>query len=157
MPFLVGKAGNIDGIIQLFFGCDIDTLDADAVLSRPGGFGKLCRAIALTERRGMEMVKQFLASSLVSSDPHLVKILKVVERDEPSHWQPYEEWILRHDGGRTQLRERIADSLAHGAVLAMFPFLLLNPRLPRCTEWPEDRVAAAGRVTAPPDVRAVAG
>jgi len=136
MPYSVGKFGNIDGIIELFFGCDIESLDAELVLSSPGGFGKLCRAIALTERRGMKMVQQLLGSALVQRDDHLVKILKVIERDEPSHWEPYEDWIAAHGGPPTGLREHFADFFTHWVlVLAKFPLMLLDPRLPRCTEW----------------------
>jgi hypothetical protein len=142
MPYLVGKFGNIDGIIEMFFGCDIESLDPNAVLSSPGGFAKLCRAIALTERRGMKMVQQLLSSPLVKTDEHLIKIFKVVERDEPSHWEPYEDWIRTHGGPETKLRERFADAFTQWLIiLVKFPLLFANLSLPRCTQWPEENAA----------------
>ncbi len=142
MPYLVGKFGNIDGIIQMFFGCDIEALDPDVVLASPGGFARLCRAIAMTERRGLKMVHQLLGSPLVQTDQHLVKILKVIERDEPSHWEPYEDWIRLNGGPRTKLRERFADAYTQWVIiLAKFPLLFVNHRLPRCTQWPDEHEA----------------
>ncbi len=139
MPYSVGKFGNIDGIIEMFFGCDIEALDPDAIIASQGGFAKLCRAIALTERRGLKMVEQLLGSPLVQTDDHLMKILKVIERDEPSHWEPYEDWIRAHGGPDTTLQERFADAFTQWVlILAKFPAMLLNPRLPRCAGWPDE-------------------
>jgi hypothetical protein len=143
MPFLVGKAGQIDGIIQMFFGREIDSLEPSPIMTSGPNFAKLCRAIALTERRGLRQVEEFLTSPVVKTDDHLIKILKVIERDEPSHWEPYEEWLLSNGYPLSRRRERMADTFAHGVVvLGKFPLLLVNPRLPRLTRWPDDGEAA---------------
>jgi hypothetical protein len=150
MPYFVGRAGHIDGIIEMFFGRVIDSLEPTPFVASEAKFAKLCRAIALTERRGMSQVQAFLASPVVQADAHLIKILKVIERDEPSHWEPYEEWLERHGHRLTRRRERIADLFAHGVlVFGKFPLMLFNPRLPRRTDWPDDEdVVAPGTVTA---------
>lgn len=143
MPYRVGTAGQIDGIIEFLFGCDIDTLDAEAVMSKPGGFAQLCHAIALTERRGLRLVQDLMASPITQTDAHLMKILKVIERDEPSHWEPYEDWVKEHGEAPARLREKLADSFANaGLMFVKFPLMLVNPRLPRRTDWPEDVVAS---------------
>lgn len=139
MPFHVGKAGQIDGIIEMFFGKDIDALEPTPLMASGPNFAKLCRAIALTERRGIEQVWNFLGSPLVQKDDHLVKILKVVERDEPSHWEPYEEWLTKNGHPHVRLRERAVDLVAHVTLVAgKFPAMLANPRLRRRTDWPDD-------------------
>ncbi|MFO0686514.1 MAG: hypothetical protein U0234_30925 [Sandaracinus sp.] len=139
MPYAVDKIGQIDEIIQMFFGREIDDLEPTPILASEEKFAQLCRAIALTERRGMRQVEEFLASPLVRADDHLVKIFKVIERDEPSHWEPYEEWLDAHGHPRTRLRERLTDSLAHAVVVAVkFPRMLASPRLRRRTDWPDE-------------------
>ena len=144
MPYHVGRTGQIDGIIEMFFGRGIDGLESDPILADKAKFAKLCRAIALTERRGMRQVEEFLVSPLVKADPHLMKIMKVIERDEPSHWEPYEEWLQVHGFPQARRRDRLADSLTHVVVvLGKFPFLLANVWLPRLTEWPDQHERAA--------------
>lgn len=139
MPFDVGHAGHIDGIIQMFFGREIDDLEPTPFVSDEARFAQLCRAIALTERRGMSQVRQFLSEPVVQADAHLMKIFKVVERDEPSHWEPYEEWLEERGLPQSRLRERGGDTAAHVVLVAVkFPLMLANPRLPRRTDWPDD-------------------
>lgn len=139
MPFDVGHAGHIDGIIQMFFGREIDDLEPTPFVSDEARFAQLCRAIALTERRGISQVRQFLSEPVVQADPHLMKIFGVVERDEPSHWQPYEEWLRARGLPQARLRDRIGDTAAHVALVAgKFPLMLFDPWLPRRTGWPDD-------------------
>lgn len=146
MPYEVGRTGQIDGIIQMFFGSDIEALEVNPFLANDERFAQLCRAIILTERRGMEQVREFMASPAVQADAHLVKIFKVVERDEPSHWEPYEDWLRAHGQPVSRRRERIADSAAYAAtVFAKFPFMLANPRLPRRTDWPDGGTVTSSR------------
>jgi hypothetical protein len=144
MPYAVDRTcGHIDRLIRLTFGCHIDDLDTAAVVRDGRLFNKLCRIIMITEIRGMRMVDVLLASSLVGADRALVKIFKVVERDEPSHWMPYEAWLKAHDGGRPRLRERIADSWVHvSLVAAKLPLLYFNPRLARRPDWYDSRESA---------------
>ncbi len=139
MPFDVGHAGHIDGIIQVFFGRAIDDLEPTPFVDDEARFAQLCRAIALTERRGMAQVRQFQSEPVVQADGHLMKIFKVVERDEPSHWEPYEDWLAARGRPRSRWRERVGDTAAHVVLVAgKFPFMLFNPWLPRRADWPDD-------------------
>lgn len=137
MPYLVDNTcGHIDRLIRLTFGCGIDELDTDEVIDDPELFHRLCRVIMLTEQRGMRQVEILLNSRLMTADKRLVKIFKVIERDEPSHWQPYQAWLEEHDGGQPTRRERAADAWVHRTLLTVkLPALYFNPRLPRRTDW----------------------
>lgn len=136
-PYAVDRTcGHIDRLIKLTFGCHIDDIDTSAVVADPALFAKLCRIIMLTEIRGMRQIDILLESFLVQSDRSLVKIFKVVERDEPSHWMPYQAWLKRHDGGAPTLAERLADFWVHRSLIfAKLPALYLNPFLPRRSDW----------------------
>jgi hypothetical protein len=137
MPYRVDRAcGQIDRMIRLTFGCHIDDLDTATVIASHDLFAKLCRVIMLTELRGMRQVDILLGQSLVNSDKGLMKIFRVVERDEPSHWMPYAAWLKAHDGRMPLLSERVADVLVHKSlILAKLPSLYLNPKLARRTDW----------------------
>lgn len=137
MPYSVDRAcGHIDRLIRLTFGCGIDDLDTAEIISSPDLFNKLCRIVMLTEMRGMRQVDILLNSPLMTVDKRLVKIFKVIERDEPSHWLPYQDWLEENDGGRPTRREKTADFLVHRTLLMVkLPALYLNPRLPRRTDW----------------------
>ena len=137
MPYAVDRTcGHIDRFIRIAFGCHIDDLDTKAVVADGELFNRLCRVIMLTEIRGMNMVDVLLKSSLVGADRSLIKIFRVVERDEPSHWMPYEAWLKQHDGGKPRLSERLADTWVHlSLVLTKLPILYLNRGLKRRTDW----------------------
>lgn len=137
MPYEVDNTcGHIDRLIRLIFGCGIDDLDTDAVINDPELFEKLCRVIVLTEMRGMRQVEILLNSRLMTSDRSLVKIFKVIERDEPSHWAPYLGWIEAHSGRMPSWSERMADAWVHRSlILFKLPLLYLNPWLRRRTTW----------------------
>jgi hypothetical protein len=147
MPFSVDRTcGHIDRLIRLTFGCGIDELDTDEIISSADLFNKLCRIVMLTEMRGMRQVDILLNSPLMTADKRLVKIFKVIERDEPSHWQPYQAWLEANDGGRPTRREKSADFLVHRTLLMVkLPALYLNPRLPRRTDWYDSGEAGPGR------------
>lgn len=140
MPFLVDRTcGHIDRLIRLTFGCGIDELDTADVIDDPAEFERLCRVIMLTEMRGMRQVEILLRSRLMTSERALVKIFRVIERDEPSHWQPYLGWIERHGGPMPSLAERLADAWVHRSlILFKLPLLYLNPRLRRRTRWQDE-------------------
>jgi len=158
MPYAVGKIGQIDAIIQMFFGKDIDALEPTPVMASGPSFAKLCRAIAMTERLGLRQVQEFLSSPLVKTDDHLVKIFRVIERDEPSHWEPYEEWLRTNGYPQSRRRERLADSVAHGVVvLWKFPSMLFDPRLPRRSDWPDQGTVSAAGASAGDPERATTG
>ncbi|HTI66045.1 MAG TPA: hypothetical protein VL460_00710 [Caulobacteraceae bacterium] len=141
MPYLVDDTcGHIDRLIRLTFGCGIDDLDADAMIDDPEMFERLCRVIMLTEMRGMRQVEILLRSPLMASDRSLVKIFRVIERDEPSHWAPYEGWIRDHGGAMPNLAERMADAWVHRSlILFKLPLLYFNPRLVRRTAWQDEQ------------------
>lgn len=137
MPFLVDKTcGHIDRLIRLTFGCGIDELDTADVINDPEKFERLCRVIMLTEMRGMRQVEILLRSRLMTSERALVKIFRVIERDEPSHWQPYLGWIEQHSGRMPSLAEKLADSWVHRSlILFKLPLLYFNPWLRRRSTW----------------------
>ena len=152
MPYMVDHTcAHIDRLIRLTFGCSIDDLDTDEVIGSDELFKKLCRIIMITEKRGMNTVDKLLHSFLLKSDRPLIAIFKVIERDEPSHWMPYEGWLRRHGGLKPTIGERIADICVHLSILcAKLPLLFFNPRLRRRTDWQDEsdpvvarRVAAA--------------
>jgi hypothetical protein len=140
MPYRVDRTcGHIDRLIRLTFGCHIDELDTDEIISRQELFQKLCRIIMLTEKRGMHTVETLLHSFLVREDRTLTRIFQVIERDEPSHWMPYQGWLQRHGGTMPTLPERIADSCVHLSILcAKLPLLFFNPWLRRRTDWQDE-------------------
>ena len=144
MPFLVDRTcGHIDRLIKLTFGCHIDELDTKKVIADDNLFNKLCRIIMITEIRGMNQIDVLLRSFMVTSDKSLTKIFKVVERDEPSHWMPYMDWLKRHDGGLPTRWERLADIWVHRSLIfAKLPALYLNPFLARRRDWVDSSEAA---------------
>jgi hypothetical protein len=137
MPYRVDNTcGHIDRLIRLMFRCGIDDLDTQEVIDSPDLFHKLCRVIMLTEMRGMRQVEILLASPLLRRERALLKIFRVVERDEPSHWQPYQVWLERHGGAMPSFSERAADAWVHRSlILAKLPLLYANVALPRRTDW----------------------
>ena len=140
MPYSVDSTcGHIDRLIRLTFGCGIDDLDTERVINDPRLFDRLCRVITLTEMRGMRQVEILLASRLMTSERSLVKIFKVIERDEPSHWAPYLGWIETHGGRMPSWAERMADAWVHRSlILFKLPLLYLNPWLRRRSTWADE-------------------
>ncbi|MDB5700985.1 MAG: hypothetical protein JWL66_1184 [Sphingomonadales bacterium] len=143
MPLAVDRAcGHIDRFVEILFRSTIDDLDTKAVLGSEALFERLCRVIMLTERRGMRQVDTLLQSRLIRSDPVLTKIFKIVQRDEPSHWQPYEAWLLRTNRPQARLSERIADFWIHRELLFIkLPWLFINIWSPRRYAWADDTKA----------------
>ncbi len=147
MPYAVDRAfGHIDRFVEIVFGTPIDRLDTQAVIDRDDLFEKLCRVIALTERRGYRQVEILLRHPLVKDDKQLMRIFGIVEKDEPSHWAPYEAWLEAHSRRQPGRWERMIDSFIHGELLFLkLPFLFLRPGLRRRGDWPDsaDRSAPA--------------
>ncbi len=141
MPLKVDRAcGHIDHFIERMFGCTIEALDTDAIVADPDAFERLCRVIMITEQRGMAQVEALLANPHIRSDKAMRRIFEVVERDEPSHWQPYDAWLRTH-GRRPQAtwRERWTDYWIHKSLmLAKLPAVFLDRRLPRLAAWPDE-------------------
>lgn len=141
MPLKVDRAcGHIDHFIESAFGCTIEDLDTHAIVADHDAFERLCRVIMITEQRGMAQVDALLKNPHIRSDTAMRRIFEVVERDEPSHWQPYAAWLRAH-GRRPQatLRERWTDYWIHKSLmLAKLPAVFLDRRTPRLTAWPDE-------------------
>jgi len=135
--------GHIDHFIMAVFGCTIDELDTAAIVADPGEFEKLCRVIMLTEQRGMHQVEVLLRNPHIRSDKALLRIFEVVEKDEPSHWQPYFAWLEKHGRARARWRERGADYWIHKTLmLVKLPSLFLRRSTPRLRDWPDEDALA---------------
>jgi len=145
MPLKVDRTcGHIDHFIESVFGCTIDDLDTKAIIADGDEFEKLCRVIMVTEQRGMRQVEALLKNAHVLSDRGMTSIFKVVERDEPSHWMPYDAW-LRANGRRPKprWRELWTDYWIHKSLmLAKLPAIFLRRSNPRLTAWPDEDPAA---------------
>lgn len=137
MPLTVGKTcGHIDHFIERIFGCTIEDLDTDAIIADGAEFEKLCRVIMLTEQRGMHQLDILLKNRLVLSDSILVKIFKIIRKDEPSHWQPYDAWLKTNSKATALFRERAADFWIHKSLMfAKLPAVFVRRHTPRLTDW----------------------
>lgn len=139
MPIAVDRTfGHIDHFIAIMFGRSIEELDTAEVVANDDLFERLCRVIMLTEQRGMRQVASLLRNRHVVADNRLRKIFEVVERDEPSHWMPYEDWLSRN--GRIQPRwwEKLVNLRIHGELMLIrIPAIFVNWRAARCAAWPD--------------------
>ena len=137
MPFAVDRTcGHIDRFVEIMFRTRIDELDTQAVIDRDELFEKLCRVISLTEQRGYRQVEVLLAHPLVRGDKALIKIFKVIEKDEPSHWAPYDGWLRAHGKREPRWWERAIDGFIHSELLFLkLPVLFLTPKLRRRVDW----------------------
>src|SRR6476469_6024914 len=94
MPLKVDRTcGHIDRFVEIVFGRTIDELDTQKIIAEDDEFEKLCRVISLTEKRGHKQVEILLRHPLVTGDKVLMKIFRIIEKDEPSHWAPYDGWL----------------------------------------------------------------
>ena len=155
MPLKVDRTcGHIDRFVEIMFGRRIDELDTETVIRDDRLFERLCRVISLTERRGMKQVDILLNHPLVKRDKTLMRIFRIIEKDEPSHWAPYDGWLRAHGRRDPKWWERVIDSLIHSELIFLkLPVLFLNPWLPRRTEWadagdPAERLASPLSVAA---------
>ncbi len=153
MPFAVGRTcGHIDRFVEIMFRSEIDDLDTEALIARDDLFEKLCRVISLTEQRGHRQVEILLRHPLVTGDNVLMRIFRIIEKDEPSHWAPYDGWLKQHGKRDPKWWERAIDGFIHSELLFLkLPILFLTPRLARRTDWADDgertdRTIAASRL-----------
>jgi hypothetical protein len=151
MPFAVNRTcGHIDRFVEIMFSSSIDRLDTETLVSRDAQFEKLCRVIALTERRGYRQVESLLRQRFVKADPTLTKIFQIIKKDEPSHWAPYEEWLGRRGKHRSSWWERRVDGLIHSELLFIkLPLLFLAPRLSRRADWADSQDSVSGADSPP--------
>ena len=145
MPYALDKAfGHIDRFVSIMFGKGIDDLDKLEVVHSNDQFGRLCRVISLTERRGHQQVEILLKHPIVQQDPALMKIFRIIEKDEPSHWAPYDDWLRAHRGREPRWWERAIDTFIHRELLFLkLPILFATPRLTRHAAWPDQHELAA--------------
>lgn len=145
MPLMVDRTcGHIDRFVEIMFRRRIDALDTQAVVAHEELFERLCRVIALTERRGHKQVEVLLKHPLVQHDRALMKIFTVIERDEPSHWAPYEGWLAKHGKREPRWWERAIDTFIHGELLLVkLPVLFIAPAR-RMTQWADAGEMATG-------------
>jgi hypothetical protein len=140
MPLAVDRTfGHIDRFVGIMFRSTIDELDPLEVVNRDDLFERMCRVIALTEKRGHRQVEILLRHPVVRSDATLMKIFRIIEQDEPSHWVPYEDWLSNHGRRQASWWERAIDRFIHGELLFLkLPLLFLAPWLNRRTAWLDD-------------------
>jgi hypothetical protein len=141
MPLAVDRTcGHIDRFVGIMFGARIDDLDPLGIIGRDDLFERMCRVISLTEQRGYRQVEILLRHPLVTQDRGLMKIFRIIERDEPSHWAPYEDWLRAHGRRQPSWWERAIDAFIHGELLFLkLPLLFITPRLGRLEQWPDER------------------
>ena len=137
MPFAVDRTcGHIDRFVEIMFRSTIDALDTNEVIARDDLFERLCRVIALTERRGHRQVGTLLRHPIVRTDPVLIKIFGIIEKDEPRHWAPYEGWLAAHGRREPKWWERGIDGFIHSELLFLkLPILFVSPALRRRIDW----------------------
>ena len=149
MPLALDRTfGHIDRFIEIMFRTHIDNLDTQAVIDDDRLFERLCRVISLTEQRGYKQVEILLDHGIVKQDPVLMRIFRIVKRDETSNWAPYEGWVMRHGKSVSRWWERRIDTFIHSELLFFkLPFLFLNPFVPRRTDWADADEPEGGKNT----------
>jgi hypothetical protein len=137
MPLAVDRTcGHIDRFVEIMFRRTIDMLDTQAVIDDDAQFEKLCRVISLTEQRGYKQVHILLNHPAVLGDKVLTRIFRIIEKDEPSHWAPYDGWLRANGKREPRWWERAVDTFIHSELLFVkLPFLFLNPFVCRRTDW----------------------
>lgn len=151
MPFHVDRTcGHIDRFVEIMFRSKIDDLDEDALVRDERNFEKMCRVIALTEKRGYRQVELLLAHPTIRADRRLVKIFGIIKQDEPRHWTPYDGWRKGRGMRDPAWWERAIDGFIHSELLLLkLPVLFLTPRLKRRSVFADDvEAGAAGPIPA---------
>src|SRR6476469_249258 len=79
MPLAIDRAyGHIDRFVGIMFRSRIDDLDPLQIVGRSALFERMCRVIALTERRGHRQVEVLLRHPSIRADGTLLKIFRVI-------------------------------------------------------------------------------
>jgi hypothetical protein len=137
MPYAIDRTfGHIDRFVEIVFRSTINHLNTNDLVAHDALFERLCRVIALTERRGFRQVEILLRHPVVQTDPVLMKIFRIIERDEPNHWKPYETWLSLRGKRHSSWWERRVDAFVHSELLFVkLPLLFITPHLSRRTDW----------------------
>ena len=140
MPLAVDNScGHIDRFVGIMFRSSIDDLDPVEIVNDDRLFERMCRVISLTEKRGHRQVEILLRHAIVRRDRALMKIFRIIEQDEPSHWAPYDQWLQAHGRRTTSWWERTIDRFIHSELLFLkLPILFLAPGLKRLKAWPDE-------------------
>lgn len=140
MPLFVDRmCGHIDRFVEIMFHTTIDNLDTHSVIAEDRLFEKLCRVISLTEKRGYRQVEVLLSHPIVRQDPGLMKIFKIIKKDEPSHWEPYDNWLRANCKRDPKWWERAVDTFIHSELLFLkLPVLFLSVSMRRRSDWPDE-------------------
>jgi len=139
MPLFVDRTcGHIDRFVEIMFRSRIDDLQTQEVIDDGRLFEKLCRIISLTEKRGYRQVEILLKHPIVRSDPALLKIYRIIEQDEPSHWAPYDGWLLQNGKREPSWWERATDTFIHSELLYLKLPILFLTRLKRREAWADE-------------------
>jgi len=150
MPIYVDRTcGHIDRFVEIMFRSTIDGLDAKSVIADDRMFERMCRVISLTEQRGYRQVEILLDHPLVKHDKALIKIFQIIKADEPSHWEPYDDWLRANGKREPKWWERAIDTFIHSELLFFkLPVLFLSFGMPRRTDWADAHDAAEPQPTA---------
>lgn len=148
MPLALDRSfGHIDRFIEIMFRTPISGLDTQAVVAKDALFERLCRVISLTEKRGYRQLDILLKNRFVLSDPVLTRIFEIIRKDEPSHWEPYDDWLMAYARRESRWWERAVDSLIHAELLFVkLPLLFLNPWTRRRDDWADALESATDEV-----------
>ena len=140
MPFEIDRTcGHIDRFVEIMFRSRIDDLEPERMIADDALFARLCRIISLTEKRGYRQVEILLRNRVVQGDRSLIKIFRIIEADEPSHWAPYDKWLETNARRDSAWWERALDGIIHSELLFVkLPILFLRSRLDRRTDWADD-------------------
>jgi hypothetical protein len=143
MPYAIDRTcGHIDRFVEIMFRSRIDDLDEDSLIRDDRNFEKMCRVIALTERRGYRQLDILLRHPVVLRDRMLTKMFRIIRIDEPRHWLPYESWLKARAMREPVWWERAIDGFIHSELLLLkLPVLFLSPRLRRRTDWADEHDA----------------
>jgi len=143
MPLAIDRTcGHIDRFVGIMFRSSIDDLAPVQIVGRDDLFERMCRVISLTEQRGHRQVEILLDHPIVRSDPMLMKMFRIIEQDEPSHWAPYDEWLHVHGCRQPSWWERAIDRFIHSELLFLkLPILFVAFGLSRRTSWPDEHDA----------------
>jgi hypothetical protein len=138
MPLVIThSSGYVDKFVRLLFRRKLEDLNTAEILQDDKEFFKLCRLVMMTEFRGMKQVDALLNSSLMRRNDDLMRILHIVERDEPTHCYPYQQWLRIRKSHESGWRERMTDLWVHYSLLLIkFPLLYLNLFHPRLDRFP---------------------
>jgi len=138
MPLAVDRTcGYIDQFVLLIFGRSLEELDEQQILENEELFFKLCRLVMMTEFRGMQQVTVLLQSRLIRQNPRLVRIFRMIERDEPSHCFPYQRWLQQRGSHLPGFEEKFTDVWIHYSLMLLkIPILFLNIRMRRLMTFP---------------------